>query len=106
MDEIIKDIRDIVDTVNKRTLSEMFMKFNEEFGEFSAEVIKLGGLSPKPYDREHLVEEAADTLQCLLAIYAELEDKTDISIEEIIAKIPEKNQKWRDTIPKYTLKHS
>jgi phosphoribosyl-ATP pyrophosphohydrolase len=100
MDEIINEIRVLVEYENK-SLPEKIVKFNEEFGEFSAEVIKLLGLTHKPYDRDHLVEESADALQVLFSIFVDIETKTDITIDEIIAKIPEKNQKWLSKIPNY-----
>ena len=101
MEKVIKQIRHLVHLENK-SLAEKIVKFNEEFGEFCAEVVKYLGLSHKPYDRDHLVEEAADSLQVLLSIFIQIENETDITVDEIMATIPEKNEKWLSKISQYT----
>lgn len=59
--ELLKEITKL-NELDCKTITEKFIKFNEEFGEFSAEVVKMLGLTQKPFDVDHLVEEAADTL--------------------------------------------
>ena len=103
MNKILEEIAELNKLENK-SIPEKILKFNEEFGEFSAEVVKLLGLSHKPYDREHLVEEMADTLQVLLSTYLNICVETgDITINDILNKIPEKNQKWREKMLEYTI---
>lgn len=102
MNEIINEIRSIV-TLENKSLPEKVLKFNEEFGEFSAEVVKLLGLTHKPYDRNHLVEEMSDVLQVLISIYVDIETKTDITVDEVISNIPNKNKKWMEVMSKYTI---
>lgn len=98
---IVEDIRRI-NKLEPKKLEHKIMKFNEEFGECNAEFIKLLGYTYKPYDRENLVDEMADSLQCLLAIFADIEEKIDISItEDILPAVLEKNKKWESKIPEY-----
>jgi len=101
MERIIKEIRYISKYENK-SLPVKIVKFNEEFGEFCTEVIKYLGFSYKPYDRAHLIEEAADSLQVLLSIFVQLENEADIKVDEILSTIPEKNKKWLEKISSYT----
>lgn len=89
--------------LDNKTLGQRFIKYGEEFGEFSAEVCKLEGITHKPYDQDHLIEEAADTLQCLLSIMMHICDQEEISFMDIVDQILVKNQKWREKIPQYTI---
>lgn len=79
------------------------MKFNEEFGEFNAEYLKFKGYTYKPYDREHLIEEMADALQCLLSIYAHVGKETGITISDVLREMFIKNKKWMDLISEYKI---
>lgn len=97
---VIEEIRRLVKLENK-TLEQKCLKFNEEFGEFAAEIIKFLGLTHKEYSREHLLEECADVQQVLLSIFVDIEQKTGITIEEIFETIPEKNTKWLMKISQY-----
>lgn len=99
--KIINEVREVAFLENK-SLAERIVKFNEEFGEFSAEIIKHLGLSQKPYDREHLKEECSDVQQVLLSIFVLLEKECGITIDEIFDNISVKNKKWRDNLPFYT----
>lgn len=105
MNKEIKDLIVEIDELNShdnKTIGERFIKYNEEFGEFSAEVAKLVGITHKQYDREHLVEEMADWIQNVFSISNHITSVTDITIDEVFDKMSEKNQKWRDLIPEYT----
>ena len=79
------------------------LKFFEEFGEFVAEYIKFKGYTYKPYDKEHLIEEMADALQCLLSIYADVEKETGITINNVLLEMFVKNKKWIDKISEYKI---
>lgn len=101
IEKIIEEINEL-NSLDGKTLTERFLKYNEEYGEFSAEVCKLVGISHKPYDREHLVEEMADAMQNLLSEYLDICSKTDITINEVFDTILVKNKKWREKAPLYT----
>jgi len=101
IEKVIKEIDELSGIENK-TVPEMFIKFNEEFGEFSAEVVKMLGNSYKPYDQEHLIEEMADSLQCLLCLYLKISKEKEFDLNEVIKAISVKNNKWRETIKTYT----
>jgi len=77
------------------------LKFNEEFGEFVAEYIKFKGYTYKPYDKDHLKEEMADSFQCLLSIFAAIEKETGITLKDILLEMFVKNKKWIDKISDY-----
>jgi len=95
LDWLIEDIRHLNDLETK-SLETKFMKFNEEFGEFSAETLKFLGHTYKEYNKDHLKEEMADTLQCLLSIFIDLGEKTNIDIvEDILPEVLKKNQKCK-----------
>lgn len=100
INEILDEIYELNHIDNKSVL-ERFIKYNEEFGEFNAEYCKFLGITHKPYDKEHLIEEMADTLQNLFSIYLAVGDECGFVFEDVIAKIYEKNDKWRDKIPHY-----
>lgn len=98
---VVSDIRRI-NKVESKKLEFKIMKFNEEFGECNAEMIKLLGYTYKPYDKQNLIDEMADSLQCLISIFVDLEEKTDISIEDdIFPAIMKKNKKWESKIEEY-----
>ena len=103
-DEIIKEIKELNDLDNK-SISERVLKFNEEFGEFSAELCKVVGITHKPYDEEHLIEEAADALQCQLSLILDICNIMNIDFNNILEEILIKNSKWRVKIPEYTNKN-
>jgi NTP pyrophosphatase (non-canonical NTP hydrolase) len=101
IEKVIKEIDELSEIENK-TVPVMFIKFNEEFGEFSAEVVKMRGNSYKPYDQEHLIEEMADSLQCLLCLYIKISKEKQFELQEVIDAIYVKNNKWREKISQYT----
>lgn len=99
--EILEEIQRI-NKLEGKTIPEKFIKFNEEFGEFSAEVVKFLGMSHKHYDREHLKEEIVDQLQVNLSLILQICELSGISFDEILDKFPEKNEKWESKISEYT----
>lgn len=100
-DVAVEDVRRI-NSLEPKNLERKIIKFNEEFGELNAEIIKLLGYTYKPYDKAHLIEELADTLQCLLSMMADIEEKADITIEkDILPALLKKNQKWESKIQEY-----
>ena len=98
---IVEDIARI-NGLDKRELGTRFIKYNEEFGEFSAEVIKMIGSTQKPYDEEHLIEESADALQCLISIQLHVCEEKGIDFNVVLKTILEKNKKWEAKIKEYT----
>ena len=98
---ITEDIRRI-NKLEPKNLEFKIMKFNEEFGECNAEIIKLLGYTYKPHNRENLIDEMADSFQCLMSIFVDIEDKFGISIEEeIMPAVLKKNKKWEAKIEEY-----
>lgn len=100
MEEVLKEVRRLSSLENKGIL-ERVLKFNEEFGEFAAEIGKLIGYTYKEYDEEHLVEEGADALIVLYSIIFKICDRQGIKFERFIEKMKEKNVKWDNKIPLY-----
>jgi NTP pyrophosphatase (non-canonical NTP hydrolase) len=104
--EIIKQIITEISELNSidgKTLTERGLKFNEEYGEFCAEVCKFVGITHKPYDKEHLREEMSDAMQNLFSIYLDICEKTGITMDEVFEMILVKNKKWREKAPLYTI---
>lgn len=99
--EILEEIK-YLNSVDGKVLTERFVKYNEEFGEFSAEVCKMIGITHKPYDEDHLKEEMADWIQNVYSISLDICEKQGFDIEEIHDKISEKNKKWNEKYPLYT----
>jgi len=99
---IVEDIARI-NGLDGRELGTRFIKYNEEFGEFSAEVIKMLGSTQKPYDQEHLIEESADALQCLISIQLHVCKLKNIDFRVVLETILEKDKKWEAKIKEYTL---
>lgn len=99
---LLKEIKEL-NSLECKTIPEKFVKQVEEDGEFAAEVIKMLGLSHKPFDCEHLLEEMADSLQVKLSTYLAICDRTGITMDNVFAKIIEKNQKWREKMKEYTI---
>lgn len=98
---ILSEIKEL-NALDNKSIPGRILKYNEEFGEFSAELCKLLGLTHKPYDKEHLTEEMADVIQVLFSIYLDICAETGITMEEVFNTIPSKNTKWREKIPNYT----
>lgn len=101
LNEILDEITELNGLDNK-TLPERVIKFNEEFGEFNAEVGKLIGITHKPYDKPHLLEESADYLQNTFSVLIDTCQKAGFTMEDVFAEIKVKNQKWRAKAPLYT----
>jgi hypothetical protein len=99
--KILTEIKEL-NSIDNKTITERSLKFNEEYGEFCAEVCKFVGITYKPYDRDHLIEEMADAQQNLFSIYLDICDKTGITMEEVFDTILVKNKKWREKAPLYT----
>lgn len=87
---------------DNKALTERIVKFNEEFGEYNAEVCKLIGISHKPYDKEHLLEESADFLQNTFSVLIETCKHAGFTMEDVFENIKVKNKKWKEKIPLYT----
>lgn len=98
--EILVEINEI-NQIETKELPVKIIKFNEEFGEFSAEVLKMLGYTYKEYDENELKSEMADSLQCLLSIFLDICEKRNINFEDILNKVKEKNEKWRNKISSY-----
>lgn len=98
---IIKEIQEL-NHLDGKNLLERMVKFNEEYGEFSAEVCKMQGISHKPFDEPHLKEEMADAMQNLFSVYLEICELRGFGIDEVFAEILVKNKKWREKAPLYT----
>jgi len=99
--KIVEDIERLND-LDSKSITEKVLKFNEEFGEFSQELIKLLGFTHKPFDEEHFVEEAADSLQVLLSIQLMSCKVKGIDFERVLNKLHEKNEKWEAKMSEYT----
>jgi len=99
--EIIDEIREL-NSIDNKDLLERMVKFQEEYGEFNAELVKMIGITHKPFDREHLKEEMADAMQCMFSVYLDICDKQGFTIDEIFDEIVIKNKKWREKAPLYT----
>lgn len=100
IEKLLEEIKYLND-LDQKSIAERVVKFNEEFGEFSAEIVKVLGITHKPYERELLIEEAADALQCQLSLILSLCQKLNISFEEILVKMKSKNEKWKSKISNY-----
>lgn len=98
--EIINEIKELNGIDNKNLLERM-VKFQEEYGEFNAEVGKMIGITHKPFDKVHLKEEMADAMQCMFSIYLDICEKQGFDIDDIFDEIVVKNKKWREKVPLY-----
>ena len=101
LQKVINEIEELSILENK-TIERRIIKFNEEYGEFSAEIIKLLGDTYKPFDLQHLIEEGTDALIVFLSIILKLCKLLDIEFNEFLEMAEIKNQKWRDKMPHYT----
>ncbi len=101
MKEIIEEIKEF-NSKDGKTLPERIIKFNEEFGEYNAEVGKLIGITHKPYDEDHLLEESADYLQNTISVLLETCESAGFTFQDIVDKVKVKNKKWREKAPLYT----
>lgn len=97
---VVEDIRRINQKEPKK-LEHKILKLNEEYGEMNAEVIKLLGYTYKSYDKQDLIDELADTLQCLISVIVDIEEKADFTMEDVLAAVSKKNQKWESRIKEY-----
>jgi len=100
-DQVIHDIKR-VNKLDTKSIPEKVLKFNEEFGEFSTELIKLLGITYKPYDEEHFIEESADALQVQLSIQLAACELKGIDFNRVLEALLIKNKKWEAMSPKYT----
>ena len=91
---IVEDIKRI-NANDSKSLDLRIIKFQEEFGEFCAEYLKYRGFKKGKYDKDHLTEEMADALQCMISIYNDIEKEAGIRLmRDVLPKIFEKNAKW------------
>jgi len=99
MKELYNDIERI-NSLDPSSLSERLCKLFEEAGELAQAVNKKTGRKvvneSEDEIRDLILEEAADTIQCTISLLASI----DISYEELIQKIEEKNKKWVNVIKK------
>lgn len=98
---ILKEIQEL-NHLDGKNLLERMLKFNEEYGEFAAEVCKMQGISHKPFDQPHLKEEMADAMQNLFSVYLEICELQGFNMNDIFAEVLVKNKKWREKAPLYT----
>ena len=84
-------------------VAERVVKFNEEFGEFNAEIIKMLGLTYKPFNRQDIIDEGADALQVLFSIILTICQEKDIEFYEFIDAMDKKNKKWESKIKDYEI---
>lgn len=101
INKVFQEVIDLNNT-DKKNYLERFFKFNEEYGELNTEICKYIGITHKPFDREHLIEETADFLQNAMSVSIGICEEFNITTEELMSKITEKNEKWRSKIPLYT----
>lgn len=101
LQKVINEVEELSILENK-PLEGRIIKFNEEYGEFSAEIIKLLGYTYKTFDRQHLIEEGTDAGIVFLSIILKLCKLLDIEFNEFLEIAVVKNQKWRDKMPHYT----
>ena len=82
---------------------EQFIKLMEELGELAAELIKMKGMTAKPFDPQDLHEETADVLLCVWAFFFKLclEDER-FTTGQLTDALYKKIQAWRDKIGGYT----
>jgi len=90
-----------INSLEKKGTFEKISKFNEEFGELNAEILKLYKLTYKPYNRKELLGEMADSMQVLLSIFDSLHENSNITLNDILLEISEKNKKWENKIKDY-----
>ena len=92
MKDIYQQIKAIT-VVDGATPGEYLNKLFEESGELAREVNQLNGrrkIIDKDLIRANILEEGADSIQCLFALLA----SCGITSEQLIEKIAEKNQVW------------
>jgi len=99
--KVIEDI-DRLNGLDSKSIPEKVLKFNEEFGEFSQELIKLLGFTHKPFDEEHFIEESADSLQVILSIQLAACKLKGIDFTRVLDKVLEKDIKWENKMKEYT----
>lgn len=97
MKEIYEEIKRI-NKLDPATPSERLCKLFEESGELAQAVNKkIGRKVVKETDeevRDLILEEASDTIQCVISLI----DSWDITYDEVIEKIRLKNIKWEKVI--------
>ncbi len=99
MKDIYNDIQRI-NLLDPATPAERLCKLFEESGELAQAVNKkIGRKVANETDeevRELILEEAADTIQCVISLI----DTWEISYDELVQKIDSKNIKWESVINK------
>jgi len=97
-EEIYQEVRDI-DALDKCSLPEALCKLAEEHGELIRAANKTFGRKVHSQNKDEIrndvKEEIADTLQNLLLVAG----RYDFTVEEIVATLRLKNEKWRAQIP-------
>ncbi len=99
MKKVFKDIQRI-NKLDPATPSERLCKLFEESGELAQAVNKkIGRKVVTETDdeiRDLILEEASDTIQCVISLI----DNWDITYDEVVEKIKSKNIKWEKIINK------
>lgn len=99
MKKVFKDIQRI-NKLDPATPSERLCKLFEESGELAQAVNKkIGRKVVTETDdeiRDLILEEASDTIQCVISLI----DSWDITYDEVVEKIKSKNIKWEKVINK------
>ncbi len=99
MKKVFKDIQRI-NKLDPATPSERLCKLFEESGELAQAVNKkIGRKVVTETDdeiRDLILEEASDTIQCVISLI----DSWDITYDEVVEKIKSKNIKWEKIINK------
>lgn len=85
-----------INSIDPANPAERLCKLFEESGELAQVVNKsIGRKGKKVSDvseiKDHVCEEAADTIQCVFSLI----DAYDISYEELKNKLVQKNKKWK-----------
>jgi NTP pyrophosphatase (non-canonical NTP hydrolase) len=97
MKEVFVDIQRI-NKLDPATPSERLCKLFEESGELAQAVNKkIGRKKVTETDdeiRDLILEEASDTIQCVISLI----DSWDITYEEVVEKIKSKNIKWENLL--------
>jgi NTP pyrophosphatase (non-canonical NTP hydrolase) len=99
LEDIYQEIKEL-DSTDPCSISEAVCKFSEESGEWIREINKTTGrkILKESLEEVHsnIREEAADTLQNLLLICS----RFNITLDDLLNEVQNKNQKWKDQIPK------
>lgn len=86
-----------INSLDPASIAERLCKLFEESGELAQAVNKTIGRKVTNQEediRDLVIEEAADTIQCVISLI----DSYDISYDELIDKLNQKNIKWEKVV--------